>query len=136
MDYEVEDGEGITLRFRKVLQEGFGQVGVIHARVSDKANEDCLQDFMEIKQALGQGLLLFRVTESKLHPTLRGKGLGRLMYEMLLLVAANHGGAIMRDSCAGLAIDTSQGASRVWLSLSKDYLGTENVLYGRGISNG
>lgn len=59
---------------------------------------------------------------------LKGRGLGRRLYEVLIAYAHERGGIVAPDRCSGGV--TSPAAERVWTSLRRDYRSVGPLLFG------
>jgi len=81
--------------------------------MAESTYPQCEQDWRALSDEVGHRLALWYVGTTFLPPELRGYGLGRLLYEQLLIVAARRRAAIVPDRC-GTFGTTSKDAMRVW----------------------
>ncbi len=85
------------------------------------AYPECELDWFGLADTVGcPRLNLWRVGATWLPPKMRGYGLGRLLYERLLVLAAHHRAALVPDIC-GEAGSTSIPAMRVWKRLVEEH---------------
>jgi len=79
---------------------------------------DCARDFRALKRKLRRpGLTLWAAGQTWLPAEMRGRGLGRLLYEQILVMAARRGAAVAPDACRPGG-STSDEAMRVWRRLA------------------
>ncbi len=125
----TKHGETITHQVGRVELEGYHDDGyddeddeyqyLGHRGLSDA----CLGSIRRVRERLGRVPIYWYVVRmSELSPRLRGRGLGRFMYEKLLSILGRHGVTVLvAETCANGS--TSEMARRVYASLLKDYVG-------------
>lgn len=114
LDYFVENNNDV-LTITVTLSDDHSLIGHVYAS--------------EAKISLSDKYGTMIVFEATLDKFYRKKGLGKLMYEKAIEIAAKHNHAVFPEKALGVGIGhTSTQANRVWKSLRKKYV---NV--GKGV---